>query len=151
MSIETLRALEKIHGHLGWLTVVALLHPAILLRNPHRRAATSVILATVLTTLVSLLGAGIYPLYRKLLRTSIFRISLQYGFAFERKEHLAIMVVCLAWAGCLMHLGFYRRYNAQFKTHVILAKCAHWSFVLAALGAFGVANIGTMIAIVRSF
>lgn len=149
MPMNALRIIEKIHGHLGWLAVIALLHPAILLRNHQRRAMVSVFLATSVTTLVGVLGMLLYPSYRTLLRTAIFRTSIHYGFLFERKEHLAIAVLCLAWGGCVSHWFRHRTSNPSLTT--AYATCAHWAFVAASVLALLVASFGSIVATLRSF
>jgi hypothetical protein len=97
------RFVEHVHGHLGWLSTVALYHPAILLRRPRRRALSSALLATALVTVSGLLGALLYPDYRERLKPTIFARSPAVGDAFERKEHLAVAAVVLAWAGLVAH------------------------------------------------
>ena len=72
MTIFVLRVLERIHGHLGWLAVAALLHPAILLQNPKRRAPLAVSLATLTLIAVGALGATIYPDYSRRLKQHVF-------------------------------------------------------------------------------
>ena len=56
MPLDPLRIGEHLHGHLGWLAVLALAHPAILLRNHRRRAHLSVGLAVGISTLAAALG-----------------------------------------------------------------------------------------------
>src|SRR5262249_49004522 len=90
MSLLVLRVLERIHGHLGWLSVAALLHPAIFLRNPRRRARLAVALATAFTVTTGLLGGYVYPEYRNRLKQHIFIEAPRVGWLFERKEHLAV-------------------------------------------------------------
>ena len=103
MTAFELRLFEHIHGHLGWLSTLALFHPAVLLRTRARRALLAAGLATGLVTLTGLLGASLYPAYRVLVKPVIFAASPAIGNAFERKEHLAIAVVVLAWIGLVTH------------------------------------------------
>src|SRR5450432_3627328 len=100
-----LRTLEHIHGHLGWLSTLALFHPALLLRSRSRRALLAAALATGLVTLTGLLGVCLYPPYRSLVKPAIFAASPVVGNAFERKEHLAMAVVVLAWVGLTAHFA----------------------------------------------
>lgn len=143
MSVETLRLLERIHGHLGWLTVAALIHPAIMLRNPKRRARLSVTLAALFATVAGGFGAFIYPSYSKLLRRAIYTASMRHGLLFERKEHLAFAAIALAWAGCLLHLAA--------RDSEPRARAAHMAFVASAALTLVVATLGTIVAVFRSF
>ncbi len=63
---------EHVHGHLGWLAAVALIHPAISLRQRERRAHLSVALAAGLATPAGALGAALYPAYRERVKPPIF-------------------------------------------------------------------------------
>ncbi|MGZ3448212.1 MAG: hypothetical protein ACXWUG_24725 [Polyangiales bacterium] len=139
----TLRLLERIHGHLGWLAALALLHPAILLRNPKRSARLSAVLATLIAIAAGSLGAFVYPTYSRQLRRSIYLASKSYGLLFERKEHLAFLAVALAIAGCALHLG---RGDSLPR-----ARAAWIAFVASAALAVAVATMGTVIASFRSF
>jgi hypothetical protein len=143
MSEHALRLLERIHGHLGWLAAAALLHPAILLRNPRRRAPLSTAAATLLATVAGALGAAIYPSYSRLVRRALYVSSFHHGLLFERKEHLAFAAIALSWAGCALHL--------TARGSVERARAAHWAFVAAAVLAAIVSAFGTIIAAVRSF
>jgi hypothetical protein len=141
--VNTLRLLERIHGHLGWLAALALVHPAILLRNPKRRARLSVVLATVIAIVAGGLGAFIYPSYSRQLRRSMYIASRSYGLLFERKEHLAFLAVGLAIAGCALHLT---RGDSLPR-----ARAAWIAFVASAVLAVVVATMGTLIASFKSF
>jgi hypothetical protein len=143
-----MRLLERIHGHLGWLAVLALLHPAILLRNPRRRARTAVVLATLVVTLAAGLGAWIYPDYRYWIKPGIFRELEWLGWCFERKEHLAVGALAFAWFGCVAHLSLgYVQESLQPRMAVL----AHRAYVAAAVLATIVAILGLMVATYRSF
>jgi hypothetical protein len=143
MTNDTLRLLERVHGHLGWLAAAALVHPAIMLRNPKRRARLSVVLAALFATAAGGFGAFIYPHYSRGLRRVVYVASLRYGLLFERKEHLAFAALALAWAGCLLHL------SASGNEH--RARAAHVAFVASAALPTVVATMGTLIASFRSF
>lgn len=145
-AVETLRLLERVHGHLGWLAAIALVHPAWLLRDPRRRARLSVALAAATVTLSGLFGAWIYPQYSRGLRRSIYVASQAHGLLFERKEHLAVVVIALAWAGCALHLS-----RGKDETSAHRARAAHYAFVASAILAVAVATMGTLAASFRSF
>lgn len=143
MTNEALRLLERVHGHIGWLAAAALLHPAIVLRNPRRRARLSAVLSAVFATAAGVFGAVIYPAYSRSVRRVVYTASVRYGLLFERKEHLAFAAVGLAIAGCLLHL------SAEKDEH--RARAAHIAFVASAALTTAVAAMGTIIASFRSF
>jgi len=147
--IPTLRLLEHVHGHLGWLAVAALLHPAIVLRNPKRRALLSVALSTSFVVAAGLLGAEIYPSYRQKLKQGIFIHAPTLGWCFERKEHLAVGAIALALVGCAAHLAAFRVSDAEVGA--MLAKGAHRAYVAAFALALGVACLGVVVASYRTF
>ena len=146
--ILALRVLERIHGHLGWLSVAALLHPAILLVNPRRRARLSVALAGGLAALTAALGATIYPDYRVQLKPSIFATAPSLGWLFERKEHLAVGAVAFALLGCVAHLAL-PAFEPGLRPRV--GRLAHRSFVVAFVLSAAVAVFGTAVASYKSF
>jgi cytochrome c biogenesis factor len=147
-TFDPLRAAEHVHGHMGWLAAIALLHPAILLRRRERRAHLSVGLATLTVTFACSLGVGIYGGYREKLRQSIFKEAPWVGYLFERKEHLAFGVLMLAWAGTLAYVG---AALAQGDTRASLRRAAHWSFLVAAAIAVITAILGTIVATYKTF
>ena len=148
MSLLALRVLEHVHGHLGWLTVIALVHPAILLRRPARRAPLAALLATLLVTLTASLGAATYPSYSTLLKQALFKETPTIGWMFERKEHLAIGVLAFAWVGLVAHLWAPR---LEGEARVRLATLAWRAYAIAATFAALVAGIGTLVAVTTSF
>jgi len=149
MSTLLLRILERIHGHIGWLAVAALLHPAILLRNPKRRARLAVPLTTGLVVATALLGGIIYPEYRARIKQHIF-IELRWlGWMFERKEHLAVGAVAFALVGCIGHLSLPLFDDETTKRTV--ATTAHRAFVAAFALALVVAVLGVSVASYKSF
>lgn len=147
-DLTWLRLLERVHGHLGWLTVAALLHPAILLRRPTRRAPLAASLATLLTTLTASLGALAYPSYRALLKQALFREHPAIGWSFERKEHLAVGVFAFAWVGLVAHLAAPRLPEPERPR---VAAVAHRAYAIAAGFAAVVAGIGTVVSVVGTF
>jgi hypothetical protein len=149
MTTLLLRVLERIHGHLGWLSVAALLHPAILLYNSRRRAGLAVSLTTLSVVATALLGGSIYGSYRERLKQHIFIEAPRVGWLFERKEHLAVGAVGLALAGCIAHLS--APFFADETTKLTVARLAHRSFVAAFVLALLVAVIGVSVASFKSF
>jgi hypothetical protein len=146
--IDPVRIQEHVHGHIGWLAAIALIHPAIVLRRTKRRAHLAVGLAAGIVTLAGGMGAYIYGDYRDKLRQSIFQHARIIGYLFERKEHLAFGAVLLAWAGTLAYVGATR---VDGDTRERLRKVAHWSFVAAATMAVVTAALGTVIASYKTF
>jgi uncharacterized membrane protein len=155
---DTARLGEHIHGHLGWLSAIALAHPAIFLRRRGRRrdrpAHLSVALSVGLTTPAGALGASLYPSYRERLRPRIFAQAPAVGYLFERKEHLAFGAIAFAWAGALAYAAATLRVsNASDAAgvHDALRKAAHWSFVASAVLAALTAALGTCVASYATF
>ena len=136
-SVQTLRLVEHIHGHFGWLCAVALIHPAIVLRRS-RGGRWAVGLSTALVTVVASLGVWLYTPYRTQLRRHIFQATPTVGWLFERKEHLAFGAVALAWVGALA-------YVAERRT------LSHRAYILAAGIAVVVAVLGTIVASYKTF
>jgi hypothetical protein len=149
MTTLLLRMLEHIHGHLGWLSVAALLHPAIFLRNPRRRARLSASLATGFVVVTALLGATIYPLYRERIKQRIFIEAPKLGWMFERKEHLAVGAAAFALVGCISHLSLPLVADDGVKR--TLARLAHRAFVVSFALAVIVAVLGVSVASYKSF
>jgi hypothetical protein len=149
MTLLLLRALERVHGHLGWLSVAALLHPALLLRRANRRARLSVSLATGFVVATAVLGGTIYPLYRDRLKQHIFIDAPRLGWLFERKEHLAVGAVAFAVVGCISHLSLplFPRDDVRQS----MARLAHRAFLLAFALALLVAVFGVTVASYRTF
>jgi hypothetical protein len=147
-STLLLRVLERIHGHLGWLAIAALSHPAILLRRLQRRARLSVALATTTAVATALLGARIYPSYREQLKQRIFIEHPALGWSFERKEHLAVGAIAFALTGCLAHFAV-PMFQPPARDHV--ARLAHRSFVASFVLATIVGLLGIAVAAYKSF
>jgi hypothetical protein len=148
-ALDLARVGEHLHGHLGWLAAIALVHPAILLRRRDRRAHLSVGLAVALATLAATLGASLYPAYRERLRQPIFAQAPSIGYLFERKEHLAFGVLLLAWTGAVAYVAASR--YADVGSRDALRKASHWAFVASAVLGVVTALLGTIVASYRSF
>ena len=146
MSGTWLRALEHVHGHLGWLATLALYHPAFLLRRPRRRAVGAVLAATALVTVTAAAGALIYPAYRAVVKPAIFAASPMVGDLFERKEHLGVAVVVLSWTGAAFHLG-----AREDPLDLRSSRVAFVAFVGAAVLATLAAAMGSIVAVTKSF
>jgi hypothetical protein len=143
-----LRALEKIHGHTGWLAAAALLHPAILLRRRERKARLSVVLAPATLTVAAVLGLQLYSPYRLQLKQRLFVEAPTIGWLFERKEHLAVAALSFAWFGCIAHLS---AWHVERPTRDRLAGLAHHAFVVATVLSVVVAVIGVTVAVRAPF
>jgi hypothetical protein len=139
---------EHIHGHIAWLAVAALVHPAILLRHTRRRAHMAVGFAVALVTCASALGIALYPAYRAALRQPIFARSATVGYLFERKEHLAFGVLILSWTGAVTYAA---AAFAEVAVREPLRRAAHWAFTAAAVLAAVTAALGTAVAAFQSF
>jgi hypothetical protein len=146
MASDGLRLLERLHGDLAVLSLASLLHPAILLRRGKRRAHLAVVSATILPTVTAGLGLGLYGPYRAQLRRQIFVDSMALGMAFERKEHLALGAVCLAWTGAFAYLA-----SLRSKDGTRAARAAFVSYTIAFVLACVAAALGTLVASHRSF
>ena len=146
MNAQTLRIVEHIHGHAGWLTAVALVHPAIVLRR-NRGGAWAVGLSTALVTAVSALGVWLYPMYCDQLKQGIFQKAPSIGLLFERKEHLAFAAVAFAWAGAAAYVAAWRseRTDRTFRT------LAHRAYMAAAGIAIVAAALGTAVSTYKTF
>jgi len=143
VTLELTRLVAHVHGHLGWLSVAALAHPALLLRRTGRRAPLATTLASALTVVTALAGASIYPSYREVIKPTLFLEHPALGWAFERKEHLAVAAALFAIAGAIAH--------RTAGTRPALATLAHRSFVVAFVCAAAAGVIGVAVATTRSF
>jgi hypothetical protein len=140
------RLVERVHGHLGLLSVAVLAHPAIVLRRAHRRAHLAVTLAVIFPALTAALGVWLYGPYRSELKQRVFIESRTMGNLFERKEHLAFGVVALAVAGACAYLA-----SREKKGDPRLSRAAHLAFVLSFAMALATAILGTVVAANKSF
>jgi hypothetical protein len=142
---------EHVHGHLGWLAAIALVHPALLLRDPARRAHLAVALAVVLATVAAGIGVALYPAYRETLRDPIFVAAPGVGYLFERKEHLAFGAVLFAWVGAVAYVSAgFRPADADDRRR-LLRRAAHIAFVASAALAIATAVLGVLVASYRTF
>ena len=148
LPLDPLRVQEHVHGHVGWLAALALVHPAILLRRTKRKAHLSVLLATSVATLAGVMGVLMYGDYRDRLRQHLFQQSQTMGFLFERKEHLAFGAIVLAWAGAVAYLAAARADDSLVAS---LRRASHVAFVAAAVLALVAATLGTVVAAYRTF
>jgi hypothetical protein len=144
-----LRVLEHVHGHLGVLAAAALWHPAILLRNLRRRAPLSAALATTLISVAAAPGFYLYPSYRSSLKQRLFLHAPRIGWLFERKEHLAVGALALAWTGLIAHLLLSRQLPGTVNAS--LARTAHLAYVGAAVLSTVVVIIGVTVAVNAPF
>ena len=154
MILDVVRLFERVHGHLGWLAVAALVHPAILLRDPRRRADLSVTLSVALVTVAAAVGVGLYGSYTGTLKQQIFLHAPAVGLLFERKEHLAFGAVLLAWTGAVAYTVDVRRPRAAGAPDALrtaLRRLAFHAYVGAAALAAVVATLGTIVAVYKSF
>jgi hypothetical protein len=147
-SVDSVRLFEHVHGHLGWLAVAALVHPAVLLRRPNQRARWAVVAAAAVVTAAGVGGMALYPRYRVELRPPIFAAAPTLGYLFERKEHLAFAALLFAWAGAAAYFG---ASTLDGDARRSLRRAAHWAFVVAAAFAMSTACLGTLVASYRSF
>ncbi len=145
---DPLRFEEHLHGHLGWLAAAALVHPAILLRWPRRRANLAVAFAVGLVTVTGALGVTLYGSYRDRLRQPMFAQAASIGYLFERKEHLAFGAIVLSWAGAIAYAAELR---AEGDARQSLRRVARVAFAAAAALAVASAALGTAVASFKTF
>ncbi len=147
MTFDIVRVGEHVHGHLGWLAAAALVHPAILLRHPRRKAHIAVTFAALVPTVAGGLGMWVYGPYRDRIKQGIFVDARWVGLLFERKEHLAFGAILLAWAAAVAYVLAMR---AEEPSRESLRTFAHRAFAASAALAVAVAVLGTMVATFRS-
>ena len=152
MSVPDLvRLMEHVHGHLGWMSVAVLIHPAIVLwRKP--RADWAVGLALAFTTTVGGIGVWLYSAYRDRLKQSLFIASPRVGFLFERKEHLAFGAIALAWVGALAYVAARAKASElEPEQRESLRRASRAAFTASAALAFVAATLGTVVATFKTF
>jgi hypothetical protein len=150
-SFSLLRLLAHVHGHIGWLAAAALVHPAIVLRKPRRRAHWAVGSSVALVTLAVALGMNVYGEYGARLKQTIFLRAPVYGWMFERKEHLAFGAAALTYAGALLYVAARRSLADAPEDAQRFQRVAALAFALAAPMAVVAATIATMVAAYRTF
>ncbi|MCA9583477.1 MAG: hypothetical protein KC416_16875, partial [Myxococcales bacterium] len=139
-SVSLLRLLQSIHGHLGVLATVALLHPAILLRHgaPLTRGRKwAVGLSVGLVIAAFAMGLSLYDNYRAEVRRTLFSRAPSVGLLFETKEHLAYAVLALsvgAFTAAWM-AGPHRR-DLRRGAAVLFATAAVLCGIVAAIGTY---------------
>jgi hypothetical protein len=150
VSPPALRLLEHLHGHIGVLAAAALIHPALMLRRRRRSGAVVVVAsaATALVTMVGALGGLLYPGYRQLVKPALFARWPAVGWAFERKEHLGVATILLAWAGLAALLAEPR---PDAGGSVPPVRAARVAYVAAAISATITATLGVWAAAHATF
>jgi len=147
MSDLLVRLLEHVHGHVGWLSALALAHPALLLRRPRRNVFGVAIVATLLVTATAALGALLYPGYRAGVKPVLMAATPAIGALFERKEHLGVGALALAWTGLAALALAHRRDAAAAE----LGRLAFVAYSGAAFMAVVAAGAGLIVGAHRSF
>ena len=142
-----LRIFETIHGHLGILAVVALLHPAITLRSGRPLSfgmKWSCALSTGFAVSAFATGLALYGSYRDIVKRPLLLESLDVGMLFETKEHLAWGVMTMAIGALVTAIAAPREQDG-------LRRAAALVYAAAFLLAVCVAGLGTYVAAVRGF
>ncbi|HVV16413.1 MAG TPA: hypothetical protein VHH90_04350 [Polyangia bacterium] len=147
VSNLVIRAFAHVHGHLGWLSALALAHPAVMLRRPRRRVLTVAAIATGLVSAVGALGACLYPDYRQIVKPALLSSAPLAGALFERKEHLGVVAVVLAWAG----LALVALAQGRVQDQPEVGRAAFVAYAGAAAAALGSAAAGLVVGVYRSF
>jgi hypothetical protein len=104
MTAQSFALLERLHGHVGWLALALLLHPVVTLgRRPHlaRWTVRSAELAAALLASTFAAGWWLYGPYRARVKPGLLADAPRVAAAFESKEHLAFVCLCLAMAGAV--------------------------------------------------
>jgi hypothetical protein len=99
--------LARGHGLLAALALALVLHPVLSLRHPGRPRPMTRLAAALgagLLTLNALGGAALYPTYRAQIKPELVHGAVEAALHFERKEHLALLAVCLVQAGAALLL-----------------------------------------------
>lgn len=140
------RVAAHVHGHLGWLGVALLAHPAIVLYRRRAGGGLAVTLAAGVVTVASAMGFGIYGRYRAEVRQSLFIDAPTLGYLFERKEHLAFGACMLAYAGALLFIVSRQKGPERRR----LRRSAALAFTLSTVLAAAAATMATIVASYRS-
>jgi len=145
--MSVMRLLESVHGHMGVLAAIALLHPAILMRTGKalsKRATLAVWLTAMVVTSAFVTGLVIYPSYRQSVRADLFANSVTAGFLFETKEHVAFAVVALTLGATVAALTAPPAARRPRKLAALL-------FALAAAICLLTVGLGSYLVAVRDF
>ena len=145
--MSVMRLLESMHGHMGVLAAVALLHPAILLRKGKalsQRTALSVWLTAMVVVSAFTTGLVIYPAYRQSVRADLFAKSVTAGFLFETKEHIAYAVVALTLGATVAALAAPKEARRPRRLAAVL-------FALAAAVCLLTVGLGSYLVAVQDF
>ena len=93
---------RSVHGHIGVLAAIALVHPVIFLR-PNRPLSRgqrwSVAGAGALFAVAMGMGLALYPHFRETERPRLLAHDFAVAMWFERKEHLVYIAACLVFGG----------------------------------------------------
>jgi len=142
-----LRILESVHGHLGVLAAIALIHPAILLRKGRplsRGMRWSVGLTTMMVALAFGMGLFIYEDYREIVKPVLVLEHYDVGLLFETKEHFA-------WGVLTSTLGATGAAWVAPRDAKRLRQIAAAFYAVAAVLCLATVALGTYIASVQSF
>jgi len=145
--VNSLELLQSVHGYLAALSTAALIHPALLLRRGKplsRRNVWAVAGAAVTTSATFALGIALYGDYRSGVKRQLFAASVRAGLAFETKEHLAFLVLCLALGATFAALS-------APAARADLRRAAALLFALAAMTCLVIVGLGAWVAAVRDF
>lgn len=116
------------------------------------KADFAVGLAFAFVTAAGAMGVCLYPAYREKIKQSIFIQDPRIGLLFERKEHLALGAVALAWVGTIAYLAARgSTLNETPSTRDSLRRASHFAFIAAAALAVVVAALGTVVATFKGF
>ena len=129
------------------LALVALLHPALMLRRGQplsRGRKLAVLLSTGMVVVTFLLGSSLYPAYRRELKEPLVSEAAEIAALFETKEHIAWLVLTLSLSACCCALVAPRDATG-------LRKLAALTFFIATVATLIAFVLGTVVASVRSF
>jgi hypothetical protein len=101
VSVEALWTLERAHAVIAWLATAALVMAAWVAvrgRPPRRGALATGGAALALVIAAGATGLALHDPYRARLRQRLFLRSMQLGWLFEQKQHLAFAALLFAVA-----------------------------------------------------
>lgn len=136
-----------VHGIVGALALVAMLHPAILLwsgRPLSRGLRVSLGLTAGVTMLAFAMGIAIYEPYREHVKRPLFVRDATAGLLFETKEHLAYAVLALVLGAAICAV-------VAPRSRADLRRLAAALFAGASALALVVVGLGLYVASVESF